>query len=100
MQEADGGFGLLVGQHLRECDAGVVIDSHMEGQEAGMFLLATQAAIGTATDLREARHAFDIEMQRIAGYGMLVALYRGWRIQFAPTAQPGAAQNAAERRPG
>ncbi len=56
-------FGFLIGQHLRERDAGVVIDSHMEGQEARVFLLAAQAAIATQTDFRKARHAFDIEMQ-------------------------------------
>jgi len=30
VQEADGGLGFLIGQDLRECDAGVVIDGHME----------------------------------------------------------------------
>ncbi len=30
VQEGDGGFGLLVGQHLSERQAGVVVDSHME----------------------------------------------------------------------
>jgi hypothetical protein len=45
VQELDGGLGFLIGQHLRECDAGVVIDGHMESQEARMLLLAAQAAI-------------------------------------------------------
>jgi hypothetical protein len=75
VQEVDGGFGLLVGQHLSEGQAGVVINGHMKCQKTGMLQLTAQAAIATATDLREARHAFDIEMQQIAGYGMLVALH-------------------------
>src|SRR5579872_7161702 len=68
----------------------------MESQEAGMLLFAAQTAIAAATDLREARHAFDIEMQEIAGYGMLVALHGRWRVQVAPAAQPDAAQNTAD----
>ena len=69
VQEADGGFGLLIGQHLGEGHARVIVDGHMQGQEAWMFLLAAQPAIAAQLDLREARHALDIEMQQIAGRG-------------------------------
>ena len=74
-QESDSGFGLLIGQHLGEGQAGVIVDGHMQGQEAGMFVLAAQAAVAAQADLQEAGHAFDIEMQQIAGTGMLVAQY-------------------------
>src|SRR5260370_29222636 len=30
VQKPDSGLAFLIGQHLRECDAGVVIDGHME----------------------------------------------------------------------
>ena len=44
VQEADGGFGLLIGQHLGEGHARVIVDGHMQGQEAGM--LAACRAVG------------------------------------------------------
>src|SRR5512135_1322446 len=61
-----------------------------------MLLLAAQAAIAAQAHFGKAGHAFDIEMQQIARRGVLVTLH-GWRrVQVAPAAQPGAAQNAAD----
>ena len=97
VQEADGGFGLLIGQHLGKGHAGVVVDGHMQGQEAGMLLFAAQPAIAAQGDVAEAGHAFDIQMQEVAGRGVLVALDRRRRVQIAPSAQPRAAQDAAHR---
>ena len=88
---------LLIGQHLGEGHARVVVDGHVQGQEARMFLLAAQPAIPAQTYLREARHALDIQMQQIPGPGMFVALYRRRRVQIAPSAQLCSAQNAADR---
>ena len=45
VQEADGGLRLLIGQHLGKGHARVIVDGHMQGQEARMFLLAAQPAI-------------------------------------------------------
>jgi hypothetical protein len=87
----------LIGQHLGEGHAGVIVDGHVQRQEAGMFLLAAQPAIAAQANLREARHALDIQMQQVAGPGMLVALYGRRRVQIAPSAEPGAAQDAADR---
>ena len=47
LQEADGGFGLLIGQHLGEGHARVIVDGHVQGQEAGWLLLAAQPPIAT-----------------------------------------------------
>ena len=44
LQEADGGFGLLIGQHLGKGHARVIVDGHMQSQEAGM-LAACRAAV-------------------------------------------------------
>ena len=63
VQELDGGFGFLIGQHLRECDAGVVIDGHMESLKTRVLLLAAQAAVAAQAHFGKACHAFDIEMQ-------------------------------------
>jgi hypothetical protein len=75
----------------------VVVNGYMQGQEAGMLLLAAQPAIAAQRDLSEARHALDIQVQHVAWAGMLVALHRRRRVQIAPSAQPGTAQDAAHR---
>ena len=97
LQEADGGVSLLIGQHLGKGHARVVIDGHVQGQEAGVTALASQAAIAAQRDLAEARHALDIQVQQVARPWMLIALYRRWRIQVAPSAQPCPAQDSADR---
>ena len=45
VQEGDGGFSLLIGQHLGEGHTRVVVDGHVQSQEAWMFLFAAQPAI-------------------------------------------------------
>src|SRR6185437_5627491 len=97
VQEADGGFGLLIGQHLRKGHPRVIVDGYVQGQEAGMFLLAAQPAIAAQAYLRELRHALDVQVQQVAGPWVLVALYRRGRIQIAPAAQLSPAQDAADR---
>jgi len=86
----------LIRQHLSEGHAGVIVHGHMQSQKAGTFALATQAAIAAQANLREAGHAFDIQVQQVAGPGMLVALNGRRRVQIAPAAEPGAAQDAAD----
>ena len=95
-EESDGGFGLLIGQHLGEGQARVIVHGHMQRQEAGMFLLAPQASIAAQAHLGKARHALDIQVQHVAGPRVLVALYGRRRVQIAPAAEPGTAQDAAD----
>ncbi len=45
VEESDGSCGFLIGQHLGEGQAGVVVDGNVQGQETGMLALAAQAAI-------------------------------------------------------
>jgi len=97
VQEADGGFGLLIGEDLGEGHAGVIVDGHVQGDKAGMFAFATEPAIAAQADLRELRHALDIEMQEVAGCVVLVALHGWGRVQVAPSAQPGRAQDTTDR---
>jgi hypothetical protein len=68
----------------------------MQGQEAGMLALAAQPPIAAQANLTEASHAFDVQVQQIAGPGMLIALDGRRRVQVAPSAQPRAAQDAAD----
>ena len=75
----------------------MIVDGHVQGEEAGMLAFAAQPSIATQAHLREPRHAFDIEMQEVAGCVVLVAL-NGWRrVQVAPSAQPGTTQDATDR---
>ena len=68
----------------------------MQSQEAGMFLLTAQASIAAQANLGKAGHAFDIQVQHVAWAGVFVALYGRRRVQIAPAAEPGAAQDAAD----
>ena len=95
-EEGDGGMGLLIGEDASEGHAGVIVDSDMQGLPTRMFLLPTAAAIAAPNDLLEAGHAFDVEMEEIAGEGMLIAHHRRQRMQIAPAAETSAAQNAAD----
>ena len=88
---------VLIGQHLGEGHARVVVDGHVQGQKARMTALTAQPAIAAQRDLAEARHALDIQVQQVAGPGMLVTLYRRRRVQIAPAAQLCPAQDAADR---
>ena len=55
----------------------MIVDSDVQGLKAGMFVLATAPAIGAQRDLLITGQALDIEMQQIAGIGMLIANARG-----------------------
>jgi hypothetical protein len=74
----------------------VIVDSDVQGLPTGMFVLATAAAIATPNDLLEAGQALDVEMEEIAGAGMLIAHDRGQGMQIAPAAETSAAQNATD----
>ena len=97
VQEGDGGLGLLVGQHLRKGQPRVVVDGHVQGLEAGMFALSAQPSIAAQAHFGKARHALDVQMQQVARSRVLIAHDGGTGMQVAPSAQPGAAQDAADR---
>src|ERR1700693_3614616 len=80
-QECDGSFGLLVGQHAGEGEAGVVVDGDMQSLPARELRAAAPTAIAPNGDLRIAGHALDVEMQQIAGSGMLIGEDRGSGMQ-------------------
>ena len=96
VQESDGGLALLVGQHAGEGEAGVIVDGDVQSLPAGELRAAAATAIATNGDLLIAGHALDVEMQQIAGSGMLVA-HDGWSgMQMAPAVQLSPPQDAAD----
>jgi hypothetical protein len=96
LEKGNGGVGLLIGEDASEGQARVVVDGDMQGLPAGMLVLTAAAAVPAPADLLEAGHAFDIEMEKIPGKGMLIAHHRRQRMQIAPAAETSAAQNTAD----
>ena len=95
-QKGDGGSTLLVGQHTGENEAGVIVDGDVQGLPAGELRAAATTAITTNGDLLIASHALDVEMQQIAGSGMLIADDRRSRMQLTPAVQLRALQDATD----
>src|ERR1051326_4978254 len=96
VQEGDGGFALLVGQHAGEGEAGVIVDGDVQSLPAGELGATATAAVATNGDLLIAGHALDVEVEQIAGSGMLVA-HDGWGgMQVAPAVEMSTLQNAAD----
>jgi hypothetical protein len=95
-QKGDSGLALLVGQHAGESEAGVIVNGDVQGLPAGELRTSTAAAVAANGDLLIASHAFDVEMQQIAGSGMFIAHH--WRsgMQVAPAVEMSAAQDAAD----
>ncbi len=61
-----------VGQDLGEGDAGVIVNSDVQILPPPMMLPAP-TSVGSDGDFRKAAQMLDIEMEQIAGSGMLVA---------------------------
>src|SRR5207249_5481168 len=95
-QEGDGGFGLLVGQHAGEGEAGVIVDGDVQSLPAGELRAATTTAIATNGDLLIASQALDVEMEQIAGSGILVAYDRRSGMQMTPAVQLSAPEDATD----
>ena len=74
----------------------MVVDRDVQGLPTRMFMLTTASAIATPNDLLEAGQALDVEMEEIAGKGMLIAHHRRQGMQIAPAAETSAAQNTAD----
>ena len=94
-EKGDGGFGLLVGQHLGKGEAGVVVDGDVQGLEAWVLMQASAAAVGAQQNLLITGKALDIEVQQIAWEGVFVSLHGGRGVQIAPSAEASALQNTA-----
>jgi hypothetical protein len=76
VQEGNCGLALLVGQHAREGETGVVVDSDVQSLPAGELRAAMATAVATNGDLLIAGHALDVEMEQIAGSRMFIPAER------------------------
>jgi len=95
-QEGDGGFGLLVGQHAGEGEAGVIVDGDVQSLPAGELRAAAPPPVATNGDLLIAGHALDVEMEQIAGRGILVT-HDGWGgMEMAPEVEMSPLEDAAD----
>ncbi len=63
----------------------------------GCLLLPRRPPIAAPADLREACHALDVQVQQVARPRMFITNHRGRRVEVAPSAEPGPAQDAADR---
>src|SRR5437867_2441579 len=95
-QEGDGGLALLVGEDAGEGEAGVIVDGDVQSLPAGELRAAAPTAIAANGDLLIAGHALDVEMEQIAGSGMLVAQHRGSGMRMTPAVQLSAAEDATD----
>jgi hypothetical protein len=69
---------------LREGDAGIIVNGHVQiFPTAMMFAAAT--AIGAHHHFGKTAQVLDVEMQQIAGSGMFVADHRGDGVEIALT---------------
>ena len=94
-EKSDGGFGLLVGQHLGECQAGVVVDGDVQSLEAWVLKQSSAAAVSAHQNLLITGKALDIKVEQIAREGVFVALHGRSGMEIAPAAETDAAQDAA-----
>jgi len=95
-QKGDGGFALLVGEHAGKGESGMIVDGDVQSLPAGELRAAATTTIATNGDLLIAGHALDVEMQQIAGSGMLVAHDRRRGMQMTPAVQLSALQDATD----
>lgn len=95
-QEGDSGLALLVGQHLGESEAGVIVDGDVQSLPAGELRAAATTAIAANGDALIAGHALDIEVQQIAGRGMFVTHNRWGGMEMAPAVEMSAPEDAAD----
>src|ERR1700732_2424970 len=96
VQEGDSGLALLVGQHAGEGEAGVVVDGDVQSPPAGGLRGSRPPAVATNGDLLIAGHALDVEMEQIAGSGMLVAHDGRGGMQVAPAVEMSPLKNTAD----
>jgi hypothetical protein len=94
-QEGDGGVGFLVGQHAGKSQAGVVVNGDVQGLPAGELRTAAAASVAAQGDALVAGQGFDVEVEQVAGSGMLIAEDRGSGMQVTPAVEMSALQNAA-----
>jgi len=96
LQEGGSRGSFLVGQDLREGNAGVVVDSDMHVLPAGAMDAAASVAGDATTDGLETSDLLDIEVEQIARSGMFIAHDGHSRFQISNATEVKSAQDAAD----
>jgi hypothetical protein len=84
-----------IGQDLREGDTGVIVNGDVEILPPTMMFSAS-APIGSNDHFRKTAQMLDIEMEQIAGSGVLVANHGHSGLQVADAIQAQSAKDAAD----
>jgi hypothetical protein len=95
-QEGGSRVAFLVGQNLGEGDARVIVDGDVEVLPADAFDVLAAIAVNAMTDTADATEFFDVEVEQIAGTGILIAHDGRGGFEIAPAVEMQAAQNAAD----
>jgi hypothetical protein len=74
----------------------VIVDGDVQSLPAGELRAAAAPAVATNGDLLIAGHAFDVEMEQIAGSEMLIAHDGRSGVQMTPAVQMSALQDATD----
>jgi len=94
-EEGSGGFLALIGQDFGVGQARMVVDAYVGNLEAGAVGALLMGAGNARADAMEAAELFGVEMEQVAGRGVLVALGRWRGVQCAQPGQPGPLEQAA-----
>ena len=95
-EEGSSGFLALVGQDFGVGQARVVVDTNVGDLEASAGTAFLVGASNARTDAMEAAKLLGVEVEQVAGRGVLVALYRRrWWVERAQPGQPGPLEQAA-----
>ena len=85
----------LIGVHIGKADAGVIIDRHEQELPTGARYRVASVAGDPMAGPLDAAEFLDVDVQQVAGRGMLVALHGFDRLQSAQRRQAGPCQYAA-----
>lgn len=98
LEEGDGAFFFLVGQDLREGDAGGVVDADMDElpTAAARAGIAGALAGNAMTDALETTELLDVDMDHLAGMLALVASDRLGRFDISQSRQSSTLEHAAD----
>jgi len=95
-EEGSSGFLALVGQDFGVGQARMVVDTNVGDLEAGAGTAFLVGASNARADAMEAAELLGVEVEQVAGRGVLIALNRRrWWVQRAQPGQPGPLEQAA-----
>ena len=98
LQKRGAGAAALRAADFDKGEPGRIVDGHMHIFIADPAAAVGQVAVDPVADAADPPQWFDIEMQQVAGRGLLVALQHGRRVQPTDPIQARAPEHARDRR--